>query len=65
MEEPKKCPFCGGKTGYYMYERVHRGLYFTWDGREDGASEDISDWESKRAYCSDCNRILPRKMVEK
>lgn len=63
MEELKKCPFCGGETGYYTIERVHRTLNFTWDGEPDGASEDYNDWESKRAYCSDCHRILPRKMI--
>ena len=57
-----KCPYCGGEEGYYEIEKVHRALFFfTWDGKPDGGSEDITEWESKRKYCIDC-RILPRKM---
>lgn len=57
-----KCPYCGGEEEYYEIEKVHRMLFFTWDGKPDGGSEDITEWESKRKYCIDCRRILPRKM---
>lgn len=59
-----RCPYCGGTTGYYQMEKVHRALEFTWDGEPDGASEDIEDSLGKRRYCQDCHRILPRKMFD-
>lgn len=57
-----KCPYCGSEDGYYIVEKVHRTLLFTFDDEPDGASDDYSDWESRRKYCRYCNRILPRKM---
>lgn len=56
-----RCPYCGGTTGYYQMEKVHRALEYTWDGEPDGASEDIEDYLGKRRYC---HRILPRKMFD-
>lgn len=64
MKEPKKCPFCGGKSGYYEIEKVHRSLFFAWNGEPDGSTEDVTEWASKRKYCIDCNRILPRKIFQ-
>lgn len=58
------CPYCGGTTGYYQMEKVHRSLAFTWDGEPDGGSEDVEDYLGKRRYCQDCHRILPRKMFD-
>lgn len=57
-----KCPYCGSKEGYYTIEKVHRALLFTFDGEPDGATENITDWESKRCYCRNCDKILPRKI---
>ena len=34
-----KCPYCGSKEGYYMMEKVHRALLFSFDGEPDGATE--------------------------
>ena len=65
MEELKKCPFCGGDSGYYEIEKVHRALLFTWDGEPNGGTEDINKWTSKRKYCIDCDRILPRKIKDR
>ena len=48
MEDLKKCPYCGGKSGYYEIEKVHRTLCFSWNGDPNGGSEDYTDWESKR-----------------
>lgn len=59
-----RCPYCGGATGYYQMEKVHRALEFTWDGKPDGSSEDVEDYLGKRRYCQDCHRILPRKMFD-
>ena len=59
-----RCPYCNSEEGYYMKERVHRFLNFTFDGEEDGASEDITDFTGKRKFCSRCHKILPRKMFE-
>lgn len=59
-----RCPYCGGTTGYYQMEKVHRALEFTWNGEPDGGSEDVEDYLGKRRYCQDCNRILPRKMFD-
>lgn len=57
-----KCPYCGSEEGYYQEERVHRFLFFTFDGEPDEATEDITEWTSKRRYCRNCEKILPRKM---
>ena len=57
-----KCPYCGSEKGYYCKERVHRFLFFTFDDDADGATENITEWESKRRYCRNCEKILPRKM---
>lgn len=57
-----KCPYCGSEEGYYQEERVHRFLFFAFDGEPDGATENITDWEGKRRYCRNCEKILPRKM---
>lgn len=62
MEKLKKCPFCGGTSGYYEIEKVRRGLFYTWDGEPNGSSEDMTEWTSKRKYCTDCDRIFPRNM---
>ena len=61
-ETKMKCPFCGSEEGYYEIEKVHRALYYTFDGEPNGASEDYNDWASRRKYSAKCNRILPRKM---
>lgn len=61
MNGLKKCPFCGGESGYYGIEKVHRTLFFTWNGEPNGGSEYVADWEGKRKYCIDCDRILPKK----
>lgn len=58
------CPYCGSGSGYYMIERVHRALYFNSSGAPAGTSEDVQDYTGKRKYCTDCYRILPRKMSE-
>lgn len=57
----KKCPYCGSTKGYYMIERVHRSLQFTFDDKPDGATEDVGDYFGKRKYCRYCERILPRE----
>lgn len=45
-----RCPSCGGTTGYYQMEKVHRALEFTWNGEPDGGSEDVEDYLGKRRY---------------
>ena len=60
-----KCPFCGSEKGYYMTERVHRDLFFTFDDEPCGSTEDVADWEGKRKYCSNCDKILPPKLFRK
>lgn len=60
----KKCPFCGSEKGYYIYEKVHRALFFTYDDEPNGSTEDVEDYVGKRRYCEDCRNILPRKMFE-
>ena len=64
MEEPKKCPFCGSDSGYYMIETVRRGLYFDYDDVPVSASEDVTVYSGKRRRCVDCNKILPQKMFD-
>lgn len=64
MNEEKSCPFCGSTEGYYMMETVHRGLFFDYNGEPCGASEDITDYEGKRRYCTHCDRILPKSMFK-
>lgn len=59
-----KCPYCESEEGYYTLEKVHRTLLFTFGGEPDGASEDYTDWASKRHYCRNCGKILPRKMFD-
>lgn len=67
MTNTKKlqCPFCGSEEGYYIMEVVHRGLFFTFDDKPCGSSEDMTDWEGKRKYCTNCHKILPKKLFEK
>lgn len=60
-----KCPFCGSEEGYYMIERVHRGLFFTFDDEPCGSGEDVADWVGKRKYCLKCKKILPEKLFRK
>ena len=60
-----KCPYCGSEAGYYMYERVHRFLMFSFGGKPIGASEDITDYAGKRKKCIDCNKILPKELFRR
>lgn len=60
----KKCPYCGSDEGYYMYERVHRSLFFDFYDEPIGASEDVADYSGTRKYCLNCHKILPKKLFE-
>lgn len=57
-----KCPFCDSEEGYYMIERVRRCLGFDFDGKPVWASEDVTEYSGRNHYCSNCCKILPRKM---
>lgn len=65
MKEQKICPFCGSEKGYYMMEVVHRALLFDYNDEPCGASEDITEFCSRRRRCINCNKILPKKMFIK
>lgn len=60
----KSCPYCGSDNGYYIIEKVHRGLMFSFDNEPIGATEDVEDYTGKRKYCMDCHKILPKKLFE-
>lgn len=55
----EKCPLCGESTGFYVYERIHHHLCFTFDGEPDGASEDEAEYSGSRIRCRECRRIIP------
>ena len=42
------CPFCGSEKGYYITERVIRDLLFDYNDEPCGASEDITEFCSRR-----------------
>ena len=65
MKEQKIYPFCGSENGYYITERVIRDLLFDYNDEPCGASEDITEFCSKRRRCINCNKILPKKMFIK
>lgn len=48
MKEQKICPFCGSEKGYYITERVIRDLFFNYNNEPCGASEDITEFCSRR-----------------
>lgn len=60
----KRCPYCGSDSGYYMYERVHRGLMFDFNDEPIGATEDVTEYAGKRKYCVNCHKILSEKLFE-
>lgn len=65
MKKQKICPFCGSEKGYYITERVIRDLLFNYNDEPCGASEDITEFCSRRRRCINCNKILPKKMFIK
>ena len=48
-----------------MMEVVHRALLFDYNDEPCGASEDITEFCSRRRRCINCNKILPKKMFIK
>ena len=53
------CPYCGGKSGYYVTSVVTHRYFFCWDGSENGEGEPR---EHRRLHnvkrCIDCERRI-------
>lgn len=57
------CPHCGSEHGFMVFERVHRYLLFDQKGKPNYATEDVTENRGTRAYCIDCGKTIPRKIM--
>lgn len=57
--EKKKCKYCGGTSGYYLFEIVKNTLAFNFDNEPiESDSDSIAIKSSLHKYCIDCNKPL-------
>lgn len=54
-----RCPYCGGKSGYYIKSVVTHRYFFDWDGTENGEGEPREHYRRRTIRrCIDCERKI-------